>query len=136
MVFFLCMQRRPPRSTLTDPLVPYTTLCRSRVLSNGYNTILSENLHARVTDRLPAGNTYLSAPIARLDTTSVTLADGRVLRAGTVLDARGAGDLSLLDLGWQKFFGQELLIEMEEHTSELQSLMRISYAGFCLKKKK
>src|SRR3546814_2800396 len=112
MVFFLCMQRRPPRSTLTDPLVPYTTLCRSRVLSNGYNTILSENLHARVTDRLPAGNTYLSAPIARLDTTSVTLADGRVLRAGTVLD------------------------RSEEHTYELQSLMTISYAVFCLKKKK
>ena len=103
---------------LVDPLVAHrwtdNEVCfpdHARVLSNGYNTILSENLHARVTDRLPAGNTYLSAPIARLDTTSVTLADGRVLRAGTVLDARGAGDLSLLDLGWQKFFGQELLIE-------------------------
>src|SRR3546814_7399876 len=155
---------------LVDPLVAHrwtdNEVCfpgHARLRSNGYNTILSENLHARVTDRLPAGNAYLSAPIARLDTTSVTLADGRVLRAGTVLDARGAGDLSLLDLGWQKFFGQELLIEgghglarpiimdarvpqidgyrfvyllpsspdrlrSEEHTSELQSLMRISYA--------
>src|SRR3546814_2613671 len=84
------MIRRPPRSTRTDTLFPYTTLFRSHA--------------ARLGDRarLPP----VRRPAGPLD-------GGRRRAAG------GGGDL-----------------RSEEHTSELQSLMRISYAVFCLKKKK
>src|SRR3546814_1354356 len=76
-LFFFLMIRRPPRSTRTDTLFPYTTLFRSSAWISG------------------------AAP-----------GDGRSVTGTTPL-ARS-----------------------EEHTSELQSLMRISYAVFCLKKKK
>src|SRR3546814_14983556 len=84
-VFFL-MIRRPPRSTRTDTLFPYTTLFRS----------YSQRLGASA------------------------LVDGRATSSAQSAsqDGRVASDRS------------------EEHTSELQSLMRISYAVFCLKKKK
>src|SRR3546814_9992246 len=74
------MIRRPPRSTRTDTLFPYTTLFRSRIAHFG-----------------------VMSP----------LASGEFPR------------------GFFSYFGRS-----EEHTSELQSLMRISYAVFCLKKKK
>src|SRR3546814_2880123 len=79
--FFFLMIRRPPRSTRTDTLFPYTTLFRS----------------FRLDDR-----------------------DGGFDRTGNIgiLDCRA-----------------DQQIRSEEHTSELQSLMRISYAVFCLKKK-
>src|SRR3546814_1847041 len=90
LVFFL-MIRRPPRSTRTDTLFPYTTLFRShaqriRVEAAPYSTssCSSESMTRS------AAETSVSANIGR----------------------------------------------SEEHTSELQSLMRISYAVFCLKKKK
>src|SRR3546814_10236556 len=73
------MIRRPPRSTRTDTLFPYTTLFRSRRADNPRASMCCANRHR--------------------------------------LRQLGAGDRS------------------EEHTSELQSLMRISYAVFCLKKK-
>src|SRR3546814_13177528 len=64
---------------LVDPLVAHrwtdNEVCfpdHARVLSHGSNTLLSENLHARVTDRPTAGNAYLSATIAGLDTTRDT----------------------------------------------------------------
>src|SRR3546814_4317317 len=86
-VFFFLMIRRPPRSTRTDTLFPYTTLFRSRpVLCGG-----SRSAHL----------------------------------CGAVLHAAVAGHRHFL-----------LHLRSEEHTSELQSLMRISYAVFCLKKKK
>src|SRR3546814_2391245 len=81
MSFFFLMIRRPPRSTRTDTLFPYTTLFRSL---------------ARRPDVMEAEQNLVSAN-ARIG----------------VAKARS-----------------------EEHTSELQSLMRISYAVFCLKKKK
>src|SRR3546814_16471158 len=87
-VFFL-MIRRPPRSTRTDTLFPYTTLFRS-------------SFHPRVEMRLDRADHLVRAG----------LVDGELLRR------RRARHRS------------------EEHTSELQSLMRISYAVFCLKKKK
>src|SRR3546814_8061558 len=80
-VFFFLMIRRPPRSTRTDTLFPYTTLFRSIVFTNAH---------------------YAQSPC--------TSADHALLSTG--------------------------VFRSEEHTSELQSLMRISYAVFCLKKKK
>src|SRR3546814_2402218 len=91
MIFFVLMIRRPPRSTRTDTLFPYTTLFRSH------------RRHPR------AG---AAAPAARLQDP----ARGQCGRHG-----RGAGAVGTR--------------RSEEHTSELQSLMRISYAVFCLKKK-
>src|SRR3546814_8183891 len=91
------MIRRPPRSTRTDTLLPYTTLFRS----GGYQwTLLAHDIrrgldpvdlifsqHAQVVDEIPGA------------------------------------------------LGELHKLRSEEHTSELQSLMRISYAVFCLKKK-
>src|SRR3546814_4101824 len=100
------MIRRPPRSTRTDTLFPYTTLFRSRRCEG---------------DRHPRRNP-LSEP-AEPDGS-----DGGRRRAG--LDQlAGAGHV--LDAGQHRGRSRS-----EEHTSELQSLMRISYAVFCLKKKK
>src|SRR3546814_5305641 len=93
------MIRRPPRSTRTDTLFPYTTLFRS----------------VAGLRRVGAAHQQHFGPAAR-----------RARDHGEHAEA-GAG------LGWLCGGGQ--LHRSEEHTSELQSLMRISYAVFCLKKK-
>src|SRR3546814_3344442 len=85
------MIRRPPRSTRTDTLFPYTTLFRSRFVRHDARR-----------------------PIKFAHT-----------------DHRGAGEDELFDR-----MAPGMAKRSEEHTSELQSLMRISYAVFCLKKKK
>src|SRR3546814_8651027 len=104
------MRWRPPRSTRTDTLFPYTTLFRSPVddaVEPGH-----------VGDRR-AGAVVLVLPV----------------RGDALLGARvhlvGA-DLHLHRLALRTDHRRR----SEEHTSELQSLMRISYAVFCLKKKK
>src|SRR3546814_5594220 len=101
MVFFFLMRRRPPRSTRTDTLFPYTTLFRS--IANP--KILSA-----------AGNSLIVAVASTIVSTAI----------GT-----------LLAMGLEEGKPHPLLdtLRSEEHTSELQSLMRISYAVFCLKKK-
>src|SRR3546814_7911688 len=98
------MIRRPPRSTRTDTLFPYTTLFRSA----------QENRHGqeRPDEHLPAE----PRPLARAGDL-LAIGPGPLLRGLGNVVARGAD-------------------RSEEHTSELQSLMRISYAVFCLKKKK
>src|SRR3546814_9208204 len=93
------MKRRPPRSTRTDTLFPYTTLFRSTV----------GTVEVRV-----EGVTVLD--LSGLDT--LNSADATV--AQVALGSRIVSSVA----------------RSEEHTSELQSLMRISYAVFCLKKKK
>src|SRR3546814_6432993 len=103
------MNRPPPRATRTATLFPYTTLFRSDVA--GGVALLHHSLDAE------RGNLLLA-------------------RAGNVegvdeLVLDGLGDLA--DGGLDRL--GELLRRSEEHTSELQSLMRISYAVFCLKKK-
>src|SRR3546814_4560710 len=100
---FLLMRRRPPRSTRTDTLFPYTTLFRScspGVLHRG-----GVPGHGRP----PQGQAGRSPG-----------AGGR-LGSGLALSRRGED--------------RPQRARPEEHTSELQSLMRISYAVFCLKKK-
>src|SRR3546814_2797676 len=92
--FFFLMIRRPPRSTHTDTLFPYTTLFRSR----------------------------------RIDDHAALLADG-------IGGSQPGGELGDHIEGADQVDLDRLAINRsEEHTSELQSLMRISYAVFCLKK--
>src|SRR3546814_8903199 len=104
------MIRRPPRSTRTDTLFPYTTLFRSRRPPAG--TAGGEAAHERLgrpsLDPLPRGAHEALPRDAWRRRRAVEIA----LRAAGLLGRRS-----------------------EEHTSELQSLMRISYAVFCLKKK-
>src|SRR3546814_4661105 len=94
------MIRRPPRSTRTDTLFPYTTLFRSTDIDDAAMPPLRHPQSRRAGEREGAGQVRVEnrAPILQRD------------------------------------LGQRL--RSEEHTSELQSLMRISYAVFCLKKKK
>src|SRR3546814_4707843 len=101
------MIRRPPRSTRTDTLFPYTTLFRSMTLTQLAGWV--------------AGDT--------IDDPSATHRGSLTYRGGPSLDM-------FVVLHGQKL-GCAILpaLRSEEHTSELQSLMRISYAVFCLKKK-
>src|SRR3546814_3506943 len=118
-VFFL-MIRRPPRSTRTDTLFPYTTLFRSLLPSGAQ--------HHR--GPCPCGAVRrLWFPRAGLHAAGAALypAGDRVQRAADAPRLPGA----------QRGAGADDLHQRsEEHTSELQSLMRISYAVFCLKTKK
>src|SRR3546814_2046176 len=102
------MIRRPPRSTRTDTLFPYTTLFRSRRAG------LRAAQHPPPAGRGRGGERRRPLPPAGRTARAVAAVAGD-LRAGG--PAAGLGTRS------------------EEHTSELQSLMRISYAVFCLKKK-
>src|SRR3546814_6179663 len=106
VLFFFLMIRRPPRSTRTDTLFPYTTLFRSQQILE----VARE--HA---DRLFFGAlTHFHHQVHRQ-------AERQLYAPGPLRDFEQPG------IGRRR---------SEEHTSELQSLMRISYAVFCLKKKK
>src|SRR3546814_7586372 len=116
--FFVLMIRRPPRSTRTDKLFPYTTLFRS-LLGFDEPGELGEAAAARHLQAQAPGDGRTSGHHAE-DVLPVVDACGHV-GAG-----QGAGDRHVTGRTGRS----------EEHTSELQSLMRISYAVFCLKKKK
>src|SRR3546814_5334896 len=115
------MIRRPPRSTRTDTLVPYTTLFRSRYDRSTPEASASRGDHVCARDR--------RLRLALHPTAELLPAPGR---PGRPADDRP--DSGRLDDSAHGRSGQEGR-RSEEHTSELQSLMRISYAVFCLKKK-
>src|SRR3546814_3354907 len=118
-LFFL-MIRRPPRSTRTDTLFPYTTLFRSAEFLAALRDDLNTPLAIKRLHDMPAEN--LKASLALLGF------------AGKQADEALSPTLqALLDERAQARANKD---RSEEHTSELQSLMRISYAVFCLKKKK
>jgi len=79
----------------------------TRVIDEGYNSIESELLDARVRAVLPSER-IIQAEIVDASPTVVNLADGRTFAARHVIDARGPGDLTTLQLGYQKFVGQLL----------------------------
>src|SRR3546814_5905605 len=112
------MIRRPPRSTRTDTLFPYTTLFRSSI-----DAVVLWS----VAGRRPA--------VLRVSAMAAAVANQlwRVDQSG----APGTGRSATADGRWQAGGrrGAAPALRSEEHTSELQSLMRISYAVFCLKKK-
>src|SRR3546814_1476630 len=113
------MIRRPPRSTRTDTLFPYTTLFRSAVQDCPNTT---EHVHRPHTRYRKARLPYIAKATGQ--------SRFRRSRPGQFL-ARGYTPChGATDRAYRK--GDR---RSEEHTSELQSLMRISYAVFCLKKK-
>src|SRR3546814_7615574 len=109
------MIRRPPRSTRTDTLFPYTTLFRSPEM-----VLPQPNARAK-----PAAQTPAKTPDEAKSRKPATGAEVRSGSAVAETGGQGAG-FGLTTGGGGR---------SEEHTSELQSLMRISYAVFCLKKK-
>src|SRR3546814_4231282 len=108
------MIRRPPRSTRTDTLFPSTTLFRSDFDWLPYLTVLVD-VFGQFGLKLDA------RPKAKMDS---------AIRQALLKNDSIASQLDLIFAGTGK-----PRTRSEEHTSELQSLMRISYAVFCLKKK-
>src|SRR3546814_1642505 len=98
MCIFFLMIRRPPRSTRTDTLFPYTTLFRSQIGYKGKYYVELQGRNDWNSTLPPSNNSYFYPGVS---------------------------------FTWN--FSDD--IRSEEHTSELQTLMRISYAVFCLKKK-
>src|SRR3546814_7579444 len=99
-LFFFLMIRRPPRSTRTDTLCPYTTLCRSIIC-------IPQVFAGNALQRL-----HFQGSVTSLENEQQGGQTGQYACLFHIFRSRS-----------------------EEHTSELQSLMRISYAVFCLKKK-
>src|SRR3546814_2541581 len=125
------MRRRPPRSTRTDTLFPYTTLFRS--LGEVVATVVE---HAQPVVR--------DLRIGAVQVDDVERTVGQAAIGQVVIQAVGAlrqpvrGAQAGPAVGALHEFVAEAQAQVrsEEHTSELQSLMRISYAVFCLKKKR
>src|SRR3546814_9449069 len=122
------MCRRPPRSTRSYTLFPYTTLFRSEILHDRAD--LGHPRHAAdehdLVDRIGLEAGILERLLARIERALDEILD-QLLEIG-------AGDRLHQMLRPVLIGGDEG--RSDEHTSELQSLMRISYAVFCLKKKK
>src|SRR3546814_10754454 len=119
------MIRRPPRSTRTDTLFPYTTLFRSRI-EPAEACPLGWDDPMHWFDDVQG----IPQPFRKGPRPAAPVPEDRRERA----DHRGYGQ----DPCWapQSLRKSPQSQRSEEHTSELQSLMRISYAVFCLKKKK
>ena len=94
----------------------------SRSLSNGYFSIESQNLDTELRQRLPSQALKTGQKAKGVTNGLVTLADGAEIAAQAVLDVRGSGDVSALDIGWQKFCGQMLKLT-EPHGLERPVIM-------------
>jgi lycopene beta-cyclase len=79
----------------------------ARTFEAGYASLTGERLDAVLRQAMPEGDLIFGQGVGLLSPTSATLADGTVLSAVGVIDARGPGDMRALDLGYQKFVGQE-----------------------------
>src|SRR3546814_10829244 len=149
------MIRRPPRSTRTDPLFPYTTLVRSSRFERPVRRVGRRRQTERRHPAVEFGGAVIGqvlilvrgagAPFGRAETAAgqrtgfvavavivpidrPRTAHGQDTRPGLLVVA----PCDVVD----RFPRRADQLRSEEHTSELQSLMRISYAVFCLKKKK
>src|SRR3546814_1774156 len=119
------MIRRPPRSTRTDTLFPYTTLFRSAAQHHGGQR--TEGCGDDLVEGEDDGNGQHRLALPALERGSAMHGILAVDHRCCFFVAGHAATPCLLK--------RSILERSEEHTSELQSLMRISYAVFCLKKK-
>src|SRR3546814_2972030 len=121
--FFCLMIRRPPRSTRTDTLFPYTTLFRSLNLLARREAAIVAAEAGTTRDVIEVRMDLDGYPVVLADTAGIRESADAVETEGVRRARQRAGTADLK------------ILRSEEHTSELQSLMRISYAVFCLKKK-
>src|SRR3546814_5130350 len=130
------MIRRPPRSTRTDTLFPYTTLFRS-IKQYDVRKEASCNQALGKGDAIELGDARALLEAGKL--AFVSFLPGPIENTASYVEERAVviGRLQKPHLREQQFRRHSVveLSRSEEHTSELQSLMRISYAVFCLKKK-
>src|SRR3546814_1434202 len=142
LVLFIVMIPRPPRSTRTDTLFPYTTLFRTHLKGRTRPTIAFSHEE----EILETGGGILKA-LPQLGEAPFYVVNGKIiwfngkvdalLRLAEAWDDEAMDGLLLLQptataVGYD---GRGDFFRSEEQTSELQSLMRNSYADFCLKKK-
>src|SRR3546814_6389213 len=120
VLFCFLMIRRPPRSTRTDTLFPYTTLCRAAPRAAGPAAPAAQP--HRHPCSLGTSRSHSSGRLLRHRLSPHDPGTRPALRPAAVLRRGGTAPLRL-----------PRPLKSEEHTSELQSLMRISYAVFCLK---
>src|SRR3546814_8086980 len=122
------MSRRPPRSTRTDTLVPYTPLFRSALIRFADILVPQRRMgrDERSHQRLALG------VVGQCQFDAVASQPGFFTHEGLVFADHHPRDAVQHD----RTAAHRARARSEEHTSELQSLMRISYAVFCLKKKK
>src|SRR3546814_9141174 len=133
---YVVMIRLPPRSTRTDTLCPYTTLFRSEQHRQRADPVVfigearddqAAELLPRKVGHQPRVERGIERRLEQFELAAKIAADERRI------DARARGDVAHPRLR-KALFGENLLRRSEEHTSELQSLMRTSYAVFCVNK--
>src|SRR3546814_15525509 len=123
------MIRRHPRSTRTDTLFPYTTLFRSPVSSDDRRSVIDQQRQLMAQQLALLSGTGAAAPAVAVPAVPSIPA---AAAPAPVIDEDAALAHTRYDI--KKAFGAIARIDRsEEHTSELQSLMRSSYAVFCLK---
>src|SRR3546814_1228718 len=136
------MIRRPPRSTRTDTLFPYTTLFRSAGLAGRHGLAQGaaeigiidafRAIGPEVEHTVALGLKLVAQQVFQLETRVIGGKGDRGLGHGQIPRGRTRGPYNIR---WLVPTPATRKCRSEEHTSELQSLMRISYAVFCLKKK-
>src|SRR3546814_4287323 len=133
------MIRRPPRSTRTYTLLPYTTLFRTAAQGGGSALVVGLTVFVLAVF-VGYHVVWRVTPALHSPLMAVTNAISSVIIVGALIAAGPAefgfselmGFLAVI-LASVNIFGGFIVTRSEEHTSELQSLMRISYAVFCLK---
>ncbi len=114
---FFASDVAPANRWLTAPLICHgwpaydvAFPAHARTIKSPYYSVESRRLDAVVRAALPQEAVFTRRKVLATSAKTVMFADGDRIEAGGVVDCRGAGDLSLLECGWQKFYGRELAL--------------------------
>src|SRR3546814_2452425 len=144
ILFFFLMIRRPPRSTRTDTLFPYTTLFRSQTRSPATPVIKalvhndSEGFYSAETESRRRAHAPPFGRFAAIVVSSEKPEDAQetarlIGKAAPKMEGMSVYGTAPAPLAVLRGRHRHRLLRSEEHTSALQSLLRLSYAVFCLK---